>query len=202
VALVKADGRWVPAATWGTFDLAKLRGDKVRAHWLIRALYRHSSGFLGWGSDVPPFALKLIPETAKAMGGIPAAGEWVKVELPLEAIGAADKLVDGVGFLHEGGRVSWGRTSLVTPDGFEQIVFGDHVDRPPPEELRAAKISVAGLKKGTKVRVLYEDRALEAGDGFFTDDCTGTDLYQRFGGHETGYGDAPVALHVYEMKVE
>ena len=202
VALVKADGRWVPAATWGTFDLAKLRGDKVRAHWLIRALYRHSSGFLGWGSDVPPFALKLIPETAKAMGGIPAAGEWVKVELPLEAIGAADKLVDGVGFLHEGGRVSWGRTSLVAPDGFEQIVFGDHIDRPPPDELRAAKISVAGLKKGTKVRVLYEDRALEAGDGFFTDDCTGTDLYQRFGGHETGYGDAPVALHVYEVKVE
>lgn len=199
VALVKADGRWVPAAQWGTFDLAGLRADKVRAHWLLRVLYRHSSGFLGWGSDVPPFALKLIPESARPLGSVPTAGEWVKVEVPLAEIGATDKLVDGVGFLHEGGRVSWGKTSLVAPDGTEQVVFGDHMDRPAPESLAAATITVAGLAKGTKIRVLFEDRTLEADDGKFTDDFSGTDLYQRFGGHETGYGNAPVALHVYEI---
>ena len=200
LALVKADGRWTSAAAWGTVDLAKLHSDKVRSHWLIRALYRHSSGFLGWGSDVPPFALKLIPETATAMGAVPASGEWVKIELPLEKIRAVDKLLDGVSFLHEGGRVLWGQTSLIAPDGFEQIVFGDHQDRYSPEKLAAVKVSIVGLKQGDAVRVLYEDREIVAQDGFFIDDFTGTDLYQRFGGRATGYGDAPVALHVYAVE--
>jgi hypothetical protein len=155
---------------------------------------------LGWGSDVPPFALKLIPETATAMGAVPASGEWVKIELPLEKIGAVDKLLDGVSFLHEGGRVLWGQTSLIAPDGFKQIVFGDHQDRYSPEKLAAVKVSIVGLKQGDAVRVLYEDREIVAQDGFFIDDFTGTDLYQRFGGRATGYGDAPVALHVYAVE--
>jgi hypothetical protein len=50
------------------------------------------------------------------------------------------------------------------------------------------------------VRVLFEDREVLAGDGFFVDDFRGQDLYQRYGGGlGTGYGDAPVALHLYEV---
>jgi len=50
------------------------------------------------------------------------------------------------------------------------------------------------------VRVLFEDRALTAADGSFVDDFRGRDLYQRFdGGPMLGYGDAPVALHLYEI---
>ena len=48
-------------------------------------------------------------------------------------------------------------------------------------------------------RVLFEDRELVADDGSFADDFRGIDLYQRFGGQGTGYGNAPVALHVYEI---
>lgn len=49
------------------------------------------------------------------------------------------------------------------------------------------------------MRVLFEDREITAADGF-VDDFRGQDLYQRFGGGPTlGYGDAPVALHVYEV---
>jgi hypothetical protein len=50
------------------------------------------------------------------------------------------------------------------------------------------------------VRVLFEDRELTAATGYFVDDFRGRDLYQRFGGGPAlGYGDAPVALHLYEI---
>jgi hypothetical protein len=59
---------------------------------------------------------------------------------------------------------------------------------------------VPGLKAGTKVRVVFEDREIAAGDGHFVDDFRGRDLYERFGGGPyAGYGDSPVALHVYEV---
>ena len=68
------------------------------------------------------------------------------------------------------------------------------------ERLARTSISVDGLKSGTLVRVLCEDRELKAADGFFVDDFRGQDLYQRFGGGPTaGYGDTPVAVHVYEI---
>jgi hypothetical protein len=48
--------------------------------------------------------------------------------------------------------------------------------------------------------VLFEDRELTAASGYFVDDFRGRDLYQRFGGGPAlRYGDAPVALHVYEV---
>ena len=48
--------------------------------------------------------------------------------------------------------------------------------------------------------VLMRAEALVAKDGFFLDDFRGEDLYQRYGGGwGTGYGDAAVALHAYEV---
>jgi hypothetical protein len=88
---------------------------------------------------------------------------------------------------------------LIDPKGKETDVFGDHEDRPDPASLARVKVTVAGLKKGTPVRVLFEDRELVAEDGYFVDDLRGTDLYQRYGGERTGYGNAPVAARVYEF---
>src|SRR5262249_8666182 len=106
---------------------------------------------------------------------------------------------EGVGCRHEGGRVWGGRTSLVAPDGAETVVWGDTVG-PRPAELAKMKVRVAGLKAGTRVRVLFEDRDLTAADGYFVDDFRGQDLYQRFGGGwGVGCGDGPVALHLYEI---
>jgi hypothetical protein len=66
------------------------------------------------------------------------------------------------------------------------------------EKLAAVKVRVAGLQAGAEVRVLFADRALTAAEGSFTDDFRGQDLCQRYGGGwGTGYGDTPVALHVY-----
>lgn len=114
---------------------------------------------------------------------------------------AAGKLLDGVAFAHQGGRVWWADTALVSPDGMEQIVFGVHEDQPDPETLAAARIYVAGLKKGTRVHVLFEDREIIAEDGYFVDDFRGVHLYQRYGGERSGYGNAPVAVHVHEAPV-
>ncbi|HKB41282.1 MAG TPA: hypothetical protein VKD72_32960, partial [Gemmataceae bacterium] len=199
VALVKCDGRWTHAANWGPFDVAKLRKDNDSAHWFLRAFYRHASGFLGFGNKVPPHCLAFVPERSVALSNLPETGKWVKLEVPLAQLDATDKLLDGVAFLHDGGRVWWSHTTLIDADGKEQIVFGDHEDRPTPELLAKTKVHIAGLKKGTKVRVLFEDREVAAEDGYLIDDFRGVDLYQRFGGQGTGYGNSPVALHIYEV---
>jgi hypothetical protein len=199
VVLVKADGRWTHAAAWGTVDLASRRKDAEGAYWFLNTFYRHAKGFLGWGKDLVPAALEYMPDRAADMGQLPEAGKWVRLEVPLEKIGANGKLLDGVAFLHDGGQVSWGRTSLVAPEVADTLVWGDTVELP-PEKLAAVKVRVAGLQAGTKVRVLFEDREVTAQDGYFVDDFRGQDLYQRYGGGwGTGYGDAPVSLHAYEV---
>jgi hypothetical protein len=197
VVLAKADGRWTHAAGWGKPDLAPLRKDKATAYWFLNSFYRHAKGFLGWGMDLLPKSLEYIPDRAADFGSLPPAGEWVKLEVPLDKIGATDKLLDGIGFMHEGGQVLWGRTALIDPDGKETLVWGDSVQLP-ADDLAKVVIRVPGLAKGSKVRVLFEDREITANDAFFTDDFRGQDLYQRYGGG-TGYGDSPVALHLYEV---
>ena len=199
VVLAKADGRWTHAAAWGKADLAALRKDSATAYWFLNSFYRHAKGFLGWGMDLLPKSLEYIPDRAAEIGPLPPEGTWAKLEVPLDKIGAADKLLDGVGFLHEGGTVWWGQSSLVSPDGRETVLWGDGVQRP-ADELAKVTIRVPGLAKGSKVRVLFEDREVTAGDGFFTDNFLGQDLYQRYGGgYGTGYGDDPVALHLYQV---
>ncbi|MHB9110600.1 MAG: hypothetical protein ACYDCO_26400 [Armatimonadota bacterium] len=201
--LAKADGRWTAAGQWGAFDVASLRTDEAKAHWFLSMMYRNAQGFAfeGWYGKSLPFALsEAIPGSAVALGNLPAAGQWVRLEIPLETISAHGKLLDGVAFLHEDGIASWGRTGIVTPDGKETVIWGDQLGAA-PDLLAKTKITVPGLKAGAKVKVLFEDREITAEDGFFIDDFRGRDLYQRFGGglNGSGYGDTPVALHVYEI---
>ena len=62
--------------------------DNQRTFWLLMTLYRHARGFLGWGNQTPPFALAFLPAKSTAMGGLPLAAKWQKLELPLDKIGA------------------------------------------------------------------------------------------------------------------
>lgn len=82
-----------------------MRSDYAKAFWFLRTFYRHARGFLGWGDKVGPEVMQFIPDKVVALGDPPKAGEWVKLELSLEKIGATGKLLDGVAFLHDGGRV-------------------------------------------------------------------------------------------------
>jgi hypothetical protein len=61
-------------------------------------------------------------------------------------------------------RRTWGRAAIVGPSGDEFEVWGDSSDHS-PERLARTKIAVDGLKSGTRVRVLFEDRELKAADG-------------------------------------
>jgi hypothetical protein len=210
VVLVKADGRWTQAGAWGDFDIARWNKDPKQALWFLRSFYRHAYGFLGWGEDLlgkcrPYLLTKVVP-----MGPLPKDHEWALLEVPLETLDVAGT-VDGIGFAHEGGRVMWGSTSIILPGGKEHTLW--HRDREPGAWTRAvqglnvpespaanAKIEIAGLKKGTRIRVLFEDRDIVAENGYFIDDFRGQDLYQRFGGgYGVGYGNGPVALHLYEI---
>jgi hypothetical protein len=197
--LVKADARFTHAASWGSLGTGTIKINPLLAVWFLRTFYRHAIGFLGWDLKGLTAALQYIPGRAVDMGRAPAAGTWTRIELPLDKIGAANKLVDGIGFMHASGRIEWGRTSLLAPGGDELEMWGDDIQAA-PERLAQVRIAVDGLRAGTRVRVLFEDRELRAASGHFVDDFRGRDLYQRFGGGPTlGYGDPPVALHVYEV---
>lgn len=199
VILARGDGRWSHAASWGQFTPDSLRSDPKVAYWFLHSFYRHASGFLGWDDKLVGKALDYMPAKTTDMGVLPAAGEWVKLEVPLDKIDMARKLLDGVAFLHDGGRIWWGATSIVAADGAETVIWGDAIGFT-PEQLAKTRINVEGLKAGAKVRVLFEDRELTGGAGHFIDDFRGQDLYQRFGGgYGSGYGDLPVALHIYEL---
>ena len=197
--LVKGDGRWAHAAAWGKPSFTLLRYNPISAYWFLNSFYRHAKGFLGWGHDLVLKSLEYVPDKAAGMGDVPKAGEWIKLEVPLDKIGAEGKLVDGVGTMQDGGRIWWGRSSLVAPDGTEKLLWGDSIELP-AEQLAQVKVHVDGLKAGTRVRVLFEDRDIVAQAGYFVDDFRGRDLYQRYGGN-TGYGNAPVALHLYEVPI-
>jgi hypothetical protein len=198
LALVaKADGRFTHAATWGPFDLDRFRSGSG-LEWFLHSFYRHADGFLGWGRDLLNAALPYVPREARAMGPIPRPGEWTRLEVELADIGIAGELVDGIGFVHDGGRVFWGRTTIESGSN-SQTLWGDSLG-PFPANSGPAKIEVQGLKAGTTIKVLYEDRVIVAGPGYFIDGFSGQDLYQRFGGGDgVGYGDEPVAFHLYEI---
>ncbi|MEO8501129.1 MAG: hypothetical protein ABI565_09455, partial [Vicinamibacteria bacterium] len=195
--MAKADGRFTHAAAWGPFDLDRF-GSGSDLEWFLHSFYRHADGFLGWGRDLLNAALPYVPHQARSMGPLPRPGEWTRLEIDLTDIGITNELVDGIGFVHDGGRVAWGATTIENGSSSETL-WGDSVG-PPASALGATRIEVFGLKAGTKIRVLFEDREIVAGPGYFVDDFRGRDLYQRFGGGPgVGYEDEPVAFHVYEI---
>lgn len=199
VAIVKANGRWIHAASWGKFDPSSWTSDNEKSLWFLRSFYRHAYGFLGWGGTLLKEGKQYMPHSTLPMGDLPQSGN-VELTVPLDKIGIkADLLIDGIGFAHQGGRVEWGETALVDAAGQKTVIWGDTLEHP-PEILAKTRISVPGLAKGAKVRVLFEDREITAEEGWFRDDFRGQDLYQRFGGgYSVGYGNGPVALHIYEI---
>jgi hypothetical protein len=197
MVLAKADGRWTHATAWGDPAPLDFRANEGRAFMFLKAFYRQAEGFLGWDQQLVHTAVNLVPDRPQA-GPLPAIGRWVRLEVPLATIGATDRQLDGVGLLHTGGTVYWGHTAIAAPNGTETVIWGDSLALA-PDRLAAVRFKVPGLKAGSPVHVLFEDRTIAADDGSFVDDFRGQDLYQRYGGEHTGYGRDPVALHAYEI---
>ena len=199
--VVKADGRFTHAASWGRFDTSRYRSGG-NLEWLVKMFYRNAAGFLGWGAINPELALPFVPARSADLGKLPAFDQWTHLDIPLDVIGASNRLIDGVAFLHESGVAEWGETSIVDASGREQVLWGNDLDRA-PERLRSTRVEVEGLRAGARITVLFEDREIVAHDGYFVDDFRGADLYQRFGGGPgAGYGSEPVALRSYEFTIQ
>jgi hypothetical protein len=96
----------------------------------LQSFYRPAKGFLGWGTDLLAASREYVPGSAADMGGLPARGVRVRLEVPLDRVGAAGQLLDDVAFLHNGGRVLWGRTSLLDAGRAETIIWGDTIGWP------------------------------------------------------------------------
>ena len=130
------------------------------------------------------------------------------------------KLVDGFAFLTRNGRALWD-TSVLERGGKVVRVFCEDsmgIDR---SLLANVKVSVPGLKKGTPVKALFEDRVIQADDGGFADNFEGVDTYgfeagavvgdllgfvkdpdrefPRMMPSGTGYNYGPTAVHIYEI---
>lgn len=78
----------------------------------------HTSGWnhrAVWGEEgAIPFGQVRTPEKV-TMGGLPKAGEWVKLEVPAERVGLKPGMkVTGYAFTQFGGTVSWDRLSITS----------------------------------------------------------------------------------------
>lgn len=154
------------------------------------------------------------------LGAVPPAGKWVRIELDADKAGLTGKLVDGLAFLSHNGRALWDHSVLERNGKVVRNFCEDTVgiDR---AELASVKIQVPGLKKGSKIKVLFEDRSITADDGLFQDNFDGIDTYAYEGDAvegdmlgfvrdedrqvvqmmPSGYGYkyGPTAVHIYEI---
>jgi hypothetical protein len=59
------------------------------------------------------------------IGDLPAAGEWVRLEVPAASVGLGDAAVNGMAFTLYGGRAAYAATGTTKADGVEQEWFGN-----------------------------------------------------------------------------
>lgn len=50
------------------------------------------------------------------VGALPAAGQWVRLEVPASAVGLEGKIVEGMAFTLHGGRAAWDSAGTIKPD--------------------------------------------------------------------------------------
>ncbi|NQU09705.1 hypothetical protein HQ590_02860 [bacterium] len=219
--MARGNAEWRYHAVWGKFDHAAFTDSGVRL-WMAKDMHQMSWGTTGIGFCGPEGHDIKNPELLKhtftadqfhRLGDLPAAGQWVRLEVPVGELGLDGMLLDGLGFVSKGSKVWWERTLLVR-DGAETVLCDGSVGIP-PSQLSQVRFSVAGLKAGTRVKVCFEERDIVAGDGYFEDDLSGEPGYRNlwvglYGDKigETGYyGDGvfynynwgKVAARLYEI---
>ncbi len=116
------------------------------------------------------------PEHFHAIGELPPAGQWHRMELDADALGLTGKLVDGFAYLARNGRAMWDYSALER-DGKAVRVFCEDTVGIDRTLLKRVRVNVPGLKAGAKVTALFEGRTLVAEDGGFSDNLEGVDTY-------------------------
>lgn len=219
--MVRGNGAWRQHAVWGDFNHEHFTDSGVRL-WLAKDMHQMSWGTIAIGfcgaeghSPNNPDLLKytFTADQYHKLGALPRTGQWVRLEVPVEELGLVGAVVDGVGFVNQGGKVWWERTLLVH-NGREEVLLDGSVGAP-PSALKNVRFNVEGLKAGTKIQVAFEEREIIAKDGYFQDDLSGEEGYRNqwvgiYGDKlgETGYyGDGvfynynggKVAARLYEI---
>jgi len=80
------------------------------SNWEHRAYWGANS--LNWG-------------TMQYMGALPAAGQWVRLEVPASLVGLEGKTINGMAFTLVGGRASWDRAGKASASASFRIMMAD-----------------------------------------------------------------------------
>jgi hypothetical protein len=238
VLMARGDGDWRYQAVWGDWDYqaftAGQENDTDVKLWLARDMHQMFWGTTNFPEEIKDAAGKgtgkyhinadgraklakfvFTADQFHKVGPLPVANQWVRLEATIEQLGLSEGMVvDGFGFLSKGANVWWERTLLVSADGKETVLC-DGSAGISPGKLAKVCFTVPGLKAGTKVKVVFDERVITAGDGYFEDDLTGEPGYQNlwegiYGdkiGETTYYGDGVfynynfgrVAARLYEV---
>jgi hypothetical protein len=208
---VRGDGKVTHNVTLGNFDFAKFRAaygnvlmyselnhsvwhdinyvmDDATYARAVKVLGKKEADQIKKAADAGRAKVDKVAYQAAhfhSLGPLPAAGRWHRIEIDAEKVGLVGKLVDGFAYLTRNGRALWDFTALERGGKVARVFCEDSVgiDR---TLLKAVRVNVPGLKKGTRVRVLFEDREIVTDDGGFTDNFEGTDTYGREAGGVAG----------------
>jgi hypothetical protein len=107
------DGPWVSVVTGDTlFAWVHLNPVHTPVQVALRwSTSRHEQHWAWWGDDSNPMGIS-GPRTAH-LGPLPVLGEWVRLEVPADAVGLQDHTVKGIGFYLSGGYATWDRAGLI-----------------------------------------------------------------------------------------
>ena len=244
---VRGDGKFMHNAVLGDFDYEEFRAaygnilmytelnhsvwheifyvvDDATYDRAVKVMGREFADGLKAGSDAGHANIDKLayqPEHFHPHGKLPAAGQWHRIEIDADQVGLVGKLVDGFAYLTKDGQALWDYTVLQRNGKVARVFCEDTVgiDR---ALLPQVKINVPGLRAGTQIKALFEQRTIIAEDGYFIDDFVGTDTY----GYEAyavegdmmgyvkdpdrelprmmpsgyGYNYGPTAVHIYEIQ--
>jgi RHS repeat-associated protein len=127
---------------------------------------------IGWGVDGTT--------SRRYLGALPAAGKWVRLEVPATAVGLVGQTVKGLGLTLYGGRANWDRVGKAAPGGPQWLV-SDHIGTP---RMVADKTgNMPGIKRHDYLPFGEE---LNAGQGGRTtaQGYAGDNVRQQFTGYE------------------
>ena len=131
----------------------------TKAGWSHRAYWGENA--IDWGKDGTPERLR--------MGGLPASGQWVRLEVPVASLKmAAGTVIDGWAFTQHGGTVYWdnaGITTLIPQDGqlYDSLTAWAAAQR---------GVGAAGLPENLRAIVLARSIGVDRGPGQGTSQVT------------------------------
>jgi hypothetical protein len=71
-----------------------------------------------WGASLNTFGAEGT-DSRRAMGPLPALGQWVRLEVPASQVGLEGRVLKGMAFTLFGGQATWDRVGKVTGEGHE-----------------------------------------------------------------------------------